>query len=109
MTECARCPREVVQPKTGRRRVYCSSVCRRQAEYDLRRTNAQLAIAEKRLMEADARRCTAVRQEDVEKWSRLVAFWDEQCERLNEWLGTLLAQRGDDSEAGSPAAREGTS
>ena len=44
---CATCNAGLPEPGTGRPPTYCGTACRRAAEYDLRRLNSSLLLAEK--------------------------------------------------------------
>lgn len=98
-TPCPRCGSEVVQHAgRGAPRVYCSQVCRRAAEFEIRRANRHLEQAERRLQAA---------RERVDRirggWSGLgtLAHGEEQLglaqrrvAELEERLEQLLAESG---------------
>jgi hypothetical protein len=44
---CLKCSRPLVQPATGRRRVYCSGTCKRLAEHEIRRQQRHLEDLER--------------------------------------------------------------
>ena len=90
--QCRICGEALEQPETGRPRVYHSVACRRAAEYELRRLQGRLALAEKRDMLA--------REAHAESWDkpstrRTVKFWAGEVDRLQARLLELLAGTGD--------------
>lgn len=88
---CAVCGAALVQPRTGRPRVYCGEVCRRQVEFKLKRVNAQLLEAEKRTMRA---RAEIAANPDAgfqrARPERELAAWAVEVERLRGELAALL-------------------
>lgn len=86
-SECRTCGNVVVQPATGRPRVYCSVGCRRAAEYELRRVQALLTAAEKGAQKA---RADAVGAWDPERSRKLARFWAKEITSLQERLQVLL-------------------
>jgi hypothetical protein len=88
-TGCAMCGKALVQPPTGRPRRYCGPVCRRAAEYELRRVQSLLLAAEKASQRARA-------AHDDNTWDkastrRAVKFWAGEVRRLQTRLFQLLA------------------
>jgi hypothetical protein len=86
---CAGCGERLEQAGTGRPRKYCGEVCRRAAEYDLRRTQALLKRAEQRAQDA------ALQVHLADQWQRTAAekrlsFWECEVERLRGVLRELL-------------------
>jgi recombinational DNA repair protein (RecF pathway) len=98
-TACAGCGEPLEQPAVGRRRKYCGEVCRRAAEYDLRRTQALLKRAEQRAQDS------ALQVHMAEKWQlsgveKALAFWEGEVVRLRGVLRELLAGSGSLEQAG---------
>jgi hypothetical protein len=90
---CAGCGERLEQPATGRPRKYCGDVCRRAAEYDLRRAQALLKRAEQRAQDA------ALQVHMADHWQRTsvknrLAFWQGEIARLRAELQQLLAGGG---------------
>lgn len=97
---CLECGGEMpVAAPTGRPAVYCGAVCRRSAEYAIRRSQVILTRAMR--AQQDARRAHVLKlgwnekERDAE-----VAFWDAEVGRLRLEMRQLLD--GTCDEAGSP-------
>jgi predicted nucleic acid-binding Zn ribbon protein len=90
--KCPRCSETVVQPETGRRRVYCSESCRRATEYELRRLDAAIRWADKQATAARAKRAIARKPEDVAAAQALFEFWADESEELATQLEDELAR-----------------
>ena len=93
---CARCGAELVQPDTGRPRVYCGPLCRRDAEYRLRRVQSHLARAERALTNARlsvaAGPTYVVKRPDVR-----MEFWKGEVQALSAELREALANLSADA------------
>jgi hypothetical protein len=88
---CAECDAELVQPLTGRPRVYCSAPCRRLAERKIKVGEQLLARA--RRQEQTARAHLAAGWSNSEE----AKFWVGEVKRCEAELAALLAGAGDDS------------
>lgn len=87
-----RCGVALDRPATGRPPRYCSTSCRRSAEYDVRRAQSLLLRAEKALQ--DARLHAELDHGDV--WAREAAWWRAEVLRLEDDLEqVLMIQEGD--------------
>jgi hypothetical protein len=88
------CGAELEQPATGHPRVYCGPVCRRAAEYALRRAQQLLTVAEK--AEQRARAAHAVETWDKPSTRKVVKWWAGEVARLEgrlrELLGALMGR-----------------
>lgn len=89
-TTCATCGERLEQPDTGRPPKYCGEVCRRAAEYDLRRAQALLRRAEQRAQDARLalHLCSQWERKPLEK---RLGFWDDEIDRLHITLRKFLA------------------
>lgn len=88
---CAVCQAPLEQPATGRPRVYCGQVCRRAAEYELRRLQSLLTVAEK----AEQRHRLAAASTTYAASERKAAkAWAGEAVRLRTRLRELLAGVG---------------
>lgn len=95
--ECVSCGNALEQPETGRPRVYCGVPCRRAAEYELRRVQSQLGMAEKAEIRARESVVTARSWgSDTDSARKLVKFWAGEVSRLRGRQRALLAGTGDD-------------
>jgi len=81
-----RCGEPLETPATGRPPKFCSTVCRRGWEYQLRREQALVLVAEKKLQLVRAARAvwdsTGKQAEE--------AFWVEEVQRRTDWLEQSL-------------------
>lgn len=106
---CARCGAVLLQPATGRPRVYCSALCRRDAEYRLRRVQSHLARAERSLTTARMTAATASRygyRDDAVQTKERIKFWTAEVEALTAELRAALVDLSqDEEEAPRPALR----
>ena len=84
---CKQCGASMERPRTGRPPRYCSTLCRRATEYELRRAQQLLARAER--AEQDARR-DAVFGANPQHQARIAAWWAAEVDRLGEQLLELL-------------------
>lgn len=96
---CPQCGSTLLQASTGRPRVYCGEVCRRSAEYELRRVQALLTRAER------AVQTTAFELSDAEQWElkrlqRRLDFWCAEVAELNGRLRRVLAGQASAAEPG---------
>lgn len=92
-SECSECGAPIGQPTTGRPRSYCSALCRRAAEYELRRIQSALGRADR--AETGARMGAAVAPSgwtvpDPQAKAR-AAWWAGECTRLRALLRDTLA------------------
>ena len=85
---CLMCGSPLVHPATGRPRTYCGPTCRRAAEFELRRVQSQLAMAER--MEIRARAVVASTYMPQHE-RKAVRFWNKETLRLRSRLLELLA------------------
>lgn len=89
---------------TGRPRVYCGPVCRRDAEYALRRLQGHLTTAERSLQSARFALELAeafpyeMRLPTVGAATRRVKFWTDEVDRLAAGLRFALADLSEDEE-----------
>jgi len=93
--KCPRCGAELPEPAaTGRPRVYCSPLCRRDAEYRLRRVQGHLARAERNLTSARLAQASAspygYRDAGADAEEK-VAFWTAEVAARSAELRTVLA------------------
>jgi hypothetical protein len=84
---CARCGGALTQPDTGRPRVYCSTACRRDVEYELRRVSALLLTAEK----SEQRSRLAAASEPGTWAASASSAWAGEVDALRQRLRVLLA------------------
>lgn len=88
-----RCGEPLTAPDTGRPPTYCSTTCRRSAEYELRRHQQLLLKAQK--AEQDARLHNAVGRRGYgapnARDAAVAAFWEGEVERLSALLDSVLA------------------
>lgn len=91
---CVMCRAELTHPATGRPRMYCSTACRRAAEYELRRLQALMLMAEKEELRARSRQLTEYRSDALDG---LVRFWVGETLRLRTRLQLLLAGEREDA------------
>lgn len=104
---CLSCGNALQQPATGRPRSYCGVLCRRAAEYELRRVQSMLLQAERR--ELRAREEHELESYDRPATRRALKWWAGEVERLRARQRALLASVGDgagDGERDSPAASQ---
>ncbi len=88
---CLMCGGGIEQPATGRPRVYCGPTCRRAAEYELRRLQSRLAVAEKRAMLAGEVVATAYDAGERSAPRKGLNYWQAEVQRLQGRLLALLA------------------
>lgn len=86
---CPGCGERLEQAGKGRPRKYCGEVCRRAAEYDLRRTQALLKRSEARAQDA------ALQLHMADQWQRTsmekrLSFWEGEVDRLRDVLRELF-------------------
>lgn len=96
-SSCPRCGSEVVQHAgRGAPRVYCSSVCRRAAGFEIRRANRHLEQAEVRAREAwerlEAIRGGARGLGSLANAEEQLGFAEERVRQLEERLEELIAE-----------------
>jgi hypothetical protein len=96
-TACVMCGTDLEQPTTGRPRTYCGPVCRRAAEYELRRLQRQLEGAEQSVLVA--RRNVEFGPASPHYQRRRLAFERQRLADLEVRLRTLL---GDLDVRGEP-------
>lgn len=70
--------------KGGRPARYCSTACRRNREYEVRRENALLLRAQKEWQTASLRAATELFGADA--WARRAAWWLAEVHRLEDHL-----------------------
>jgi hypothetical protein len=80
---------------TGRPRSYCGNLCRKAAEYRLRRVQALLLAAERSLLRS---RAFEVSHSWVGKTSAEIEFWQGEVARLTADLRTNLAAMSAETE-----------
>lgn len=103
--QCQECGDGLPEPKgTGRPATYCSPVCRRAAEYGIRRAQILLTRAERAEQDARSRVITD------EAWRRgdhkaKAEFWAEEVARLRRVMREVLAGV-EDTEETSPGTVE---
>ena len=100
---CLICGGVLVQSAVGRPRRYCGPVCRRAAEYAIRRAQALLLRA------ARGAQSAALLVLTCESWQRREAetrrgFWEAEVERLEGELRELLAGLGGEPDEDVSAA-----
>ena len=96
-TACVTCGAPLEQPPTGRPRTYCGQACRRAAEYELRRAQSLLTIAEK----AEQRhRLAAASTSYAVREARAATAWESEVTRLRGRLRELLADASGDEGVG---------
>ena len=88
-TRCATCGGRVEQSGAGQPRVYCDVVCRRAAEYALRRVVTLLSTADKG--EQRARMALALPYGKTTDNRKTAKAWRAEVEQLDEQLSRLLA------------------
>jgi hypothetical protein len=93
MTECLVCGEPLTKPKTGRPPRYCSTTCRRSAEFSIKRLNAHLLQLEARRDHLRRRLQTdklyASHRRDLE---RQVQALDSDCGRYQAELTALIGK-----------------
>jgi len=89
MSHCVKCGTGVEQPTTGRPRSYCGPVCRRAAEFKLRRLQRRLEAAEQSVLMA--RRTPEFGPGSPQHHRRQLAFAEGHLAGLEERLRTLLS------------------
>ena len=87
-----KCGTELEKPATGRPPRYCSTTCRRSAEYELRRWQTLLLTAQKEqqkvgLALAVGSHSPAIRERDVAAFN----YWQGQVDSLFDFLDDALA------------------
>jgi hypothetical protein len=90
-TTCVECGTPLAQqPGPGRPAKYCSPVCRRSAEYSLRRAQSLLKRAEQRLQDCQFEMavCDEYKRRGV---SRRIEFWAGEVDRLKREMRSALA------------------
>jgi len=97
---CPRCGGDLPEAAaTGRPRVYCSALCRRDAEFWLRRLQGHLARAERQLTTARLAKVTegpyTYRNGDA---ADRVKFWTAEVKKLSADLRAGLAAQPDDGD-----------
>ena len=100
--QCPECGSPLPSSKTtGRPATYCTPVCRRAAEFALRR--AQVLLTRAQRAEQDAALAVAIggSYRAADDGDRL-AFWRSEVKRLRDEIRALLAGAGDEDE--TPAA-----
>jgi hypothetical protein len=102
-SRCRECGTLVDPAATGRPAVYCSPVCRRAAEYDLRRSQVLLTRAQRCEQDAGLRLMTAssYRLDDEQK---ALDYWRAEVKRLRDKLRAMLAGVIDEDEGGTLGA-----
>lgn len=99
MTTC-RCGAEIEKPKTGRPAWYCSTACRRAAEYELRRWQSLLLRAQKE--EQTAALAAVVGRlgygSPGERERAALAFWQGEVDRLAGLLDDALGEHEEGSD-----------
>lgn len=95
MKECIKCSKPIeATSKTGRPAVYCSTACRRLAEYEINRINKRLANLEDQLIYEKMGKDNAVNSQGLRRDERIAALTaaiDDNEARLKE----LLADTGE--------------
>lgn len=86
---CPQCGTKVAAVRIGRPRVYCGDVCKRMAEYELRRAQARLQRAETK--EQDARLKVATDHWQRGNFEKAATFWAAETEHLKGQLRELLS------------------
>jgi hypothetical protein len=86
-----RCGTTLERPETGRPPRYCSTTCRRSAEYELRRWQQLLLRAQK--ASQDARLRYVLHPSPVNE--RSIEFWEHEVEGLAELLDDALVDSGE--------------
>ena len=79
---CLMCDTPLDQPATGRPRTYCGVACRRAAEYELRRIQSLLRLAEKRDVLAREAVAAAMFADERGPLRKVAKFWAGELERL---------------------------
>lgn len=98
MTTCSGCGSKLEQSATGRPKVYCGPVCRRAAEYALRRVQSLLMRAEQKAQDAAARAVSGVEPWQRKSGEQAVEFWRGEVARLRSELRVLLTSSTADHE-----------
>jgi hypothetical protein len=100
--QCPECGSPMPAAKsTGRPPTYCTSVCRRAAEFALRRAQVLLTRAQRAEQDASLAVATGSNYQAADDAARL-AFWRSEVQRLRDEIRALLAGAGDEDE--TPAA-----
>jgi hypothetical protein len=96
--QCPECGSPLPTAKTtGRPATYCTPVCRRAAEFALRRAQVLLTRAQRGEQDAALAVATGSNYQAADNASRL-AFWRLEVQRLKEEIRALLAGAGDENE-----------
>ncbi len=82
--KCAKCGGEIPEQEIGRPKIYCSTGCRRAAEFEIRRINSTLGKLEEKLTNArlgygcDPEKTVKLLQSEIVRHeARLVALLEE--------------------------------
>jgi hypothetical protein len=96
-SRCRECGTLIEPAAAGRPAVYCSAVCRRAAEYDLRRSQVLLARAQRAEQDAGLKVAIAGAWQR-EECASVLKFWRAEVKRLREKLRAMLAGVIDEDE-----------
>lgn len=97
--KCRECGSPIASSaSTGRPPTYCDAVCRRAAEYALRR--AQVLLTRAQRAEQDAGLATALgRSWDKAELTKVCDYWSGEIERLRGEIRSMLAGVASQSES----------
>lgn len=97
--QCPECGSLMPSAKsTGRPATYCTPVCRRAAEFALRRAQVLLTRAQRAEQDAALAVATGSNYQAADNASRL-AFWRSEVQRLRDEIRSLIAGAGDGDDA----------
>ena len=101
--QCPECGNLMPSAKaTGRPATYCGAVCRRSAEFALRRSQVLLTRAQRAEQDAALQVAIGGSYRAADDGDRL-AFWRGEVKRLRDEIRSLIAGAGDEDNAQTAA------